>query len=285
MATPIRAFRGNSRTSVGYVLALLPAALWASVIIIPLLFLVLASLKTPAQFASDPLGLPEGVNLTNYFTAWNQGNLSQAFLNTIVITLLSVAGVVLLASTAAYSIVRWVGKLGPRAYLFFALGLIVPFQLGLPTLYKLWAQLGLVDSLVGVIAIQIGAGIPLAVFLYAGFLRAIPLELEEAARIDGAGDVRVFFSIVFPLTRPVTATVAILTSIGVWNDLIVSLYFLQSPTTQTVPKAIIGFQSSFNNDLPLILACAVLSVIPIAVLFISLQKSFLSGLSAGALRG
>jgi raffinose/stachyose/melibiose transport system permease protein len=276
--------RGTIRR-VGELVRLLPAIIWACIILVPIVFLVFISLRTAAAFAVNPLGIPSSLDLSNYADAWNQGTIPSAFVNNIIVTVVSVVGVVILASLAAYGLVRWTGRAGGRIYIYFVLGLIVPFQLGLPILFKIWAQIGLVDSLPGVILIQIGAGIPLAVFLYAGFLRSVPLELEEAARIDGAGDIRTFVSIVFPLLRPATATVVILTAITVWNDLIVSLFFLSTPSNQTLPLTVVGFVSIVSSNQPLIFACAVITVLPIIVLFIFLQRYFMSGLTAGALRG
>jgi raffinose/stachyose/melibiose transport system permease protein len=269
----------------GEILRLLPAIIWAALIIVPILYLVFISLRTATAYAADPLGLPKSFDIQNYIDAWNQGTIPSAFLNNLIVTAVSVVGVVALASLAAYGLVRWIGRAGNRFYVFFVLGLIVPFQLGLPILFKLWAGIGLVDSLPGVILIQIGANLPLAVFLYAGFLRSVPLELEEASRIDGAGDFRIFVSIVFPLLRPVTATVVILTAINVWNDLVVSLFFLSTPTNQTLPLTVIGFVSIVSSNQPLIFACAVITVLPIIVMFVVLQRFFMSGLTAGALRG
>jgi len=197
----------------------------------------------------------------------------------------AVGGVVVLGSLAAYGIVRWVGRSARPIYVYFLLGLIVPFQLGLPTLFKMWARIHLVDSLSGVILIQIGAGLPLAIFLYAGLLMAVPYELEEAARVDGAGDVRTFVSVVFPLLRPVTATVIILTSINVWNDLIVSLFFLQSPQHYTLSRSVLNFIGVYSSDVPVIFASATLILAPVIAVFLLLQRYFVSGLTQGALRG
>lgn len=258
---------------------------WALLIAVPLGYLVIISFRTAQQYAVDPLGLPSSWQIDNYARAWVDGHLAISFLNTAIVTVVGVVGVVALASAAAYTITRWVGRLGSGFYVLFALGLIVPFQLGLPTLYRMWAQLHLVNTLPGVILIHIGASLPLAVFLYCGFLQTVPRELEEAARIDGAGDVRTFVSVVFPLLRPVTATVAILSGIGMWNDLLLSIYFLQTPDKQTLPRATFAFSGIYQYDLPVIFACAVLTVIPILVLFIALQRFFLSGLSSGALKG
>ena len=269
----------------GEFVRLLPAIVWAVLILVPLAFLIFISLRTAQAYSVHPLSLPEFFDFQNYIDAWNQGTIPSAFVNNLIVTTASVVGVVALASFAAYGFVRWRGGGGSRFYVYFVLGLIVPFQLGLPILFKLWAGVGLVDSLPGVILVQIGAQLPLAVFLYAGFLRSVPLELEEAARIDGAGDLRIFVSVVFPLLRPVTATVVILSAIGVWNDLIVSLFFLSTPTNQTLPLATIGFVSIISSNQPVIFACAVITVLPIIVMFVLLQRFFMSGLTQGALRG
>jgi len=277
--------QGQAARHAGDIARLLPAIVWAALILVPIVFLILISLRSAQSYAQAPLAFPKSFDVQNYIDAWNQGTLPSAFVNNLVVTGASVVGVVILASFAAYGIVRWSGRTGNRLYVYFVLGLIVPFQLGLPILFKLWAQIGLVDSLPGIILVQIGANLPLAVFLYSGFLRSVPVELEEAARIDGAGDLRIFVSVVFPLLRPATATVVILTAITVWNDLIVSLFFLSTPTNQTLPLTIIGFISIVSSNQPLIFACGVIAILPIIVLFVLLQRFFMSGITAGALRG
>lgn len=261
-----------------------PAVVWTAMILIPLSFLVIIALRTQQDYARNPLGLPGALNLENFRIAWVEGNLTIAFLNTVVITTVSVAGVVVLGSLAAYAISRSVGRGGSSFYLYFVAGLIVPFQLGLPTLYRMWVELGLVNSIPGVVLIHIGANVPLAVFLYSGFLRSVPRELDEAAHIDGAGEVRTFRSVIFPLLRPVTATVTILTCIGVWNDLLISMFFLQRPSSYTLPRTAFAFMGMYQQNLPVIFAIATLSVIPMLVLFLSLQRFFLGGLAGGALK-
>lgn len=264
---------------------LVPAFLWALAIAVPMVYLVIVSFRTRREYSANPLGLPSTLALDNYAKAWSEGNLGIAYVNNVVITVVSVAGVVVVAAMAAYGIARWVGRVGPVFYAFFVLGIIIPFQLGLPTLYRLAAGVGLVDTLPGVILVHIGAHLPMAVFLYCGFLQTVPMELEEAAKVDGAGNLRVFVSIVFPLLTPVTATVVILTAIGVWNDLLLSIYFLQSPGRQTLARATLNFMSTYNSDIPVVFACAVLIVVPILALFVSLQRFFISGLTQGAIRG
>jgi len=268
----------------GVLLYLFPIA-WAAMIAVPMAFLVIGSLRTRGEYLLDPVALPTAPRFENYATAWVDANLGGAFINNVIVSLFAVAGIVAFGSLAAYGVVRWRGRASGFWYGFFALGLIVPFQLGLPALYKLWVQAGLVDSLFGVILVHIGVNLPLAIFLYAGFLLGVPLELEEAARVDGASTFRVFRSVVFPLLGPVHATVVILTSIGVWNDLLISVFFLQSKEHLTLARATLTFMSTYNSNTPVVYAAAVLVVVPILALFVVLQRFFVSGLTQGALKG
>ncbi|GAA1661428.1 carbohydrate ABC transporter permease [Microbacterium lacus] len=267
------------------ILRLLPALVWAIVILIPLGYMLMISLSTRAHYAQSPTVLQWPPVLDNYVSAWQQGSLPQAFVNNTVVTAAAVLLVVLLGSAAAYGIIRWRGRLKGPVYGYFALGLIVPFQLGLPMLFQLWAQWGLADSLVGVTIVHVGAGLPFAVFVFSGFLLTVPRELEEAAMLDGASTLRVFVSVVLPLLKPATATVVVFTAIGVWNDLLISLFFLQSPGNLTLSRTALAFQSTYNSDVPLIFAAAILIVIPVVLVFVILQRSILSGLTQGALRG
>ena len=279
-----RVTRRASRPRFGGLRYIIPT-LWAVMIIVPLASMVFTALKSSSDYATNPIGAPRQFMWSNFWRVWTQGDLPNAFLNNAIITIVTVAVVVLIGSLAAYGLTRWIGRTGRVAYIYFILGLVVPFQLGLPSLYKLWVTLGWVDWLGGVIVVQIGAGLPLAIFLFSGFLLSVPLELEEAASIDGAGDIRTFFSIVFPLLRPITATVSILTGIAVWNDLIVSLFFLQSPENLTLPRVLVGYSSLYGTDVPLLFASAIISIAPIAVGFVVLQRFFVAGLTSGALRG
>lgn len=258
---------------------------WAVMILIPIAFMVFGSLRTRQEYALDPRGLPSDPQFANYATAWIDANLATAYVNNIVVTVAAVLGVIALGSLAAYGIARSAGPFSAAGYAYFALGLIVPFQLGLPALYKMAVRVGLVDNLFGVVLVHIGTQLPLAVFLYSGFLATIPLELEESARVDGAGTFRVFRSIVFPLLEPVHATVVVLTSIAIWNDLIVSLFFLQSEGNLTLSRTTLSFMSLYNSNIPVIYASGVIVVLPILVLFFVMQRYLVAGITQGALKG
>jgi raffinose/stachyose/melibiose transport system permease protein len=158
-------------------------------------------------------------------------------------------------------------------------------QLGLVPLYRAWQWLGLINSREGVVLIEIGALLPLTIFLYTGFIKTVPRELDEAAAIDGAGQFRTFWTIVFPLLHPVTATVAIVTSLVIWNDFLIPLLFLQQRDLQTIPLAIYGFVGEYSQSWNLIFASIVVSSVPIIALFLILQRFFIKGLTGGALKG
>jgi len=265
--------------------ALTPLVLWTFLLLVPLVTTVSIALKTRYNLLIDPIGLPKPVAWDNITTAWQNANLGQALFNSLLITSAGVVGLIVLGASAAYPLARRMGRWPNGIYVYFILGLIVPLQLGLIPLYQLWQELGLLNSPLGVILIQIGELLPLTIFLFTGFIKTVPRELEEAATIDGAGQFRTFWTIVFPLLRPVTATVAIATSLVIWNDFLIPLLFLQDPNLQTIPLAIYGFVGEYSQSWNLIFASIVVSSLPIIALFLILQRSFIKGLTGGALKG
>lgn len=262
----------------------MPLLLWTVLLLVPLITTISIALKTRYDLLIDPIGLPKPVAWDNISTAWQNADLGQALFNSVLITALGVVGLIVLGASAAYPLARRTGRWSNGIYVYFILGLIVPLQLGLIPLYQLWADVGLLNSQVGVILIQIGELLPLTIFLFTGFIKTVPRELEEAATIDGAGQFRTFWTIVFPLIRPVTATVVIVTSLVIWNDFLIPLLFLQEPDLQTIPLAIYGFVGQYSQSWNLIFASIVVSSLPIIALFLILQRSFIKGLTGGALK-
>lgn len=275
---------GRGSRSLKHVAALVPLLLWTVLLLVPLITTISIALKTRYDLLIDPIGLPKPVAWDNISTAWQNADLGQALFNSVLITALGVVGLIVLGASAAYPLARRTGRWSNGIYVYFILGLIVPLQLGLIPLYQLWADVGLLNSQVGVILIQIGELLPLTIFLFTGFMKTVPRELEEAATIDGAGQFRTFWTIVFPLIRPVTATVVIVTSLVIWNDFLIPLLFLQEPDLQTIPLAIYGFVGQYSQSWNLIFASIVVSSLPIIALFLILQRSFIKGLTGGALK-
>src|SRR5690348_13186260 len=266
-------------------LALLVVLFWSALVVIPLVVLLSVALKSPVDLLNNPMGWPAQFMWSNFADAWNNAALGQAFFNSVLITGATVLGLIVCGSLAAYPLARYTGPWSQRIYVYFVAGLIVPLQLGLFPLYKEMHDLQLINTYQGAILLYIAANLPFVIFLYTGFIKTVPRELEEAALLDGAGPMRTFWMIVFPLLRPVTATVAITSALSTWNDFFIPLIFLQRDGMQTLPLAIFNFVGQYNNNWPLIFASVIISSLPLIVLFLVLQRYFIKGITAGALRG
>ncbi len=259
---------------------------WAIVVCIPLAIVVVGSVKSSLELFSDPLALPHQVQWSNFIDAWQKAALGSALFNTFLLTVCSVAGLVLFGSMAAYPLARRTGPLYKYAYLYFISGVLLPFGLSVVPLYLLMINLNLANTYQGVILLYIAGSLPLVIFLYTGFLKTIPRELEDAARIDGANRFQTFWIVIFPLLTPVTATVIIITSLGIWNDFFTPLIFLQNEENQTLQLAIRTFVGAYGeNNWPLIFASLMVASLPMVVAFLFLQKYFVKGLTGGAVRG
>ena len=266
-------------------LALLVVVFWSVVVIVPLIVLLSVALKSPTDLLNNPLGWPTQFVWSNFVDAWNNASLGQAFFNSVLITSVTLLGLILCGAMAAYPLARFTGPWSQRIYLYFVAGLIVPIQLGLFPLYKEMHDLQLINTYQGAILLYIAVNLPFVIFLYTGFIKTVPRELEEAALLDGAGPMRTFWMIVFPLLTPVTATVAITSTLSTWNDFFIPLIFLQRDGMQTLPLAIFNFVGQYNNNWSLIFASVIISSLPLIVLFLILQRYFIKGIAAGALRG
>ena len=272
--------RYTFRTFGREILLLALAAAWW----IPFVFLIVVSLKPPEETFSDPTALPENPTFDNYDVAW-QGTatvgLGDAFRSSLIITIGSVALLVILGSLCAYVLARRGGKLGTTLYFLFVLGIILPFQLGLVPAYVAMRELHLSGSYQGLILLYAGLLLPLTVFLYTGFIRVLPREYEEAAQVDGAGLVRTFVRVVFPLIRPITATVAILTGLIVWNDFFVPLIFLSGTPKQTLPVAIYSFVGEHATVWGVVFAAVAISILPLLAFFFVAQRQLIRGFTGG----
>jgi raffinose/stachyose/melibiose transport system permease protein len=264
-------------------------ALVALLFISPFYILVIVSLKSTSEvFTTSPLVptlKPDFGNFMSVFTADAGGaGMGAALVSSVVITVASVLILILIGSLCAYALARRPGKLSNALYLLFVIGIIVPFQVSIIPLYTAFRPLGLIGTYGGMIILWVGVMMPLVVFLYTGFVRTLPKDYEEAARVDGAGALRTYWSIIFPLMRPVTGTVAILAGLFIWNDFFSSLIFLGGSKVQTLPVAIYGFVGQYVSQWNLVFAAVIIAILPIAVFFIVAQRQFIKGF-AGGIRG
>lgn len=259
-------------------------ALFAAVFVIvaPLLLTVFASLRTPAAVAQNPLGFPVHPTLTNYKLALSRMNYVVSLGNTVVILVGSLILIVGLGAIAAYPLARLTRRWTSVMYRFFILGMTLPVFVIIGPLFVLLRDLGLLDSRIGVILAYAGLFLPMAIFFYTSFLRQIPVELEEAASLDGAGPLKTFWVVIFPLLRPITATLTIFLSLHIWNDLVVPLIFLSDPNKRTVMVNAYAFINPYTVDPTELFPAAILGVLPLIVVFIFMQRHVVQGLTLGA---
>jgi raffinose/stachyose/melibiose transport system permease protein len=256
----------------------------AAVYAFPLYTLVVTAFKTPQEAANSPLALPSTLSFSNFVQAWNEADLGSAILNSVIITVVSVAVVVLVSSMAGYFIARWTSRWSGRLLALFLLGLIVPFQLALIPLYQLMRDMHLLGTHWAVIVYGIGSNLSLSIFLYTGFLRSLGSEYEEAAMIDGATPLRAFWLVVFPLMKPITGTVLILGAIDVWNAFLVPNLFLSGTGQETIPVAIFSFVGEFASQWHIVFAGLLIGLAPILIAFLAMQQRMIQGF-AGGLKG
>jgi len=258
-------------------------SLWALITIIPLVFMVFAAVKSPAELASSPFGWPKEIHWETFRRAWMDANLTRGMQNSLILTTISIFFLVVFGASAAYPLARR-SKWSPLFY-FFLSGIMVPFQLAMLPLYRLMKVIDLINTFTGVIFIYTAVSLPMVIFLYTGFIKGINRELEEAALVDGAGKLRMFWQIIFPLLKPVTSTVIIMNIMSLWNDFFMVLLFLPKKEMRTLQLSIFTFVGQYNTKLNLVMAAVILSILPMITVFLLLQKQFIKGIAGGAVKG
>lgn len=260
-------------------------AVYAVLILIPLLVVIFGSFKTTPEIFANSFAPPHSLNFDNYAKALTEGNLGVAFLNSAVITVTSVTLTLFIGSLAAYGLSRIPGWKGWVLFGFIVLGMSVPAQANMIPQYVLFGQLGLLNSQAGLILINIVVTLPVAVFIMGGFMRTLPSEIYEAAGIDGSGPWRTYHSIAIPLSLPSIAATAIFLFVMHWNDLLYPLLFITSASKQTLPLALLRFQGEFLTNYPLLFAGVMLASVPVVIAYVFLQRFFVAGMTAGAVKG
>jgi raffinose/stachyose/melibiose transport system permease protein len=256
----------------------------ACTVAVPFYYIIVNTFKTQQQTSVSPLGLPTSLNLTNYKNVWDNIPVLQSFWNTLRITVVSVLLMLLFGSMAAYSIVMRKTRASKRTHVILLLALAVPFQVTIIPIYQAFVKLHLIDSLNGLIVIYTGGAI-FSYFLIQGYMQTVPYEIIEAARIDGCGTVRMYWRIVVPLIRPVLVTVSIFQTIWVWNDFLAPSVFIISPQNYTLVLQAYQAVGQYTTNWPAFMTLTVISLIPITIFFLVMQRHIVSGLAAGAVKG
>jgi raffinose/stachyose/melibiose transport system permease protein len=251
----------------------------------PLVIVVFNSLKSSAEIGRNPLGLPLSPVFENFPAAWTQGDFSTTMVNSTILTVGTVVGVCIIAGTSAYAMARLdlPGTDAVLLYLFVASA--VPFQLFLVPLFFLWSILHLTNTRFGLIVIYWAIFSPLATLLLRSYLVGLPRDFEDAARIDGANELQVMLRVVLPLSWPGLLTVALVTGVYAWNEFFFAITFIQDKNLKPVTTSFLAFQSTYSQNWGLTSAAAIYIILPIVVLFLFLQRRFISGLTAGGLKG
>jgi raffinose/stachyose/melibiose transport system permease protein len=260
------------------------ALLFIAVCVAPVLYIVLGGFRTNSQITTNPAALPHPWVLGNYTGVLTSQRFWGEFANSFVVALASTAGIVVLGLMVSFVIARYDFKLKGAMYSLFAAGLMFPMVIAITPLYLVIKDLGLVDSLSGVIVPQIAFGLPTTIIILVPFLRAIPDEIEEAAAIDGTSRLGFFFRMVVPLSLPGVVTVAILAFIGSWNNYVLPLYVLDTQANYTLPLGVQAFSSQYSQDTAKVLAFTSLAMLPALVFFSIFEKRIVGGLT-GAVKG
>ncbi len=256
-------------------------------VLAPIFLVVMNSFKGKLYLSAEPFAFPNAesfVGLDNYINGVEKIGFFQAFGVSLFITICSVAVIILCTSMCAWFIVRikaWYTKV---LYLLCAFSMIVPFQMVMYPMSQVANMLG-IDNMFGIVILYLGFGAGLSVFMFTGFIKSVPLEIEEAAMIDGCGSMRTFFLIVFPILRPTAITVAILNAMWIWNDYLLPTLVLPKEQ-QTIPMAIQFLRGGYGAiDMAAMMAMLVLAIIPIIVFYLACQKYIIKGVVAGAVKG
>jgi raffinose/stachyose/melibiose transport system permease protein len=251
----------------------------------PIYMALINSFKTQAEIYKSVLKLPSSPNFNNYTNAFTKANLLRSGLNTVIVTVTGIVLIVGCSSLAGYKLSRTRGRLSGLIFLLFVASMLVPFQTIMVTLTKMARDLGLQGSPVGLGIVCAGLGVNMAVFLYHGFVKGIPRELDESASIDGAGEWRAYFTVIFPLLLPITFTIIVLNLLWLWNDFLLPVLLLNDYRAYTLVLSINMFFGKYSRDWPLILASLVISSLPIIVIFAIFQRWIIQGITEGAVKG
>ncbi|WP_374121353.1 carbohydrate ABC transporter permease [Paenibacillus sp. LHD-117] len=260
-------------------------ALGGVVAFFPIYMAIVNSLKTQGEMFASFTSLPTKLHWENYANAFEQVNLLKSTFNSVSLSVLGIGGIIFCASLAGYKLSRTAGKISNAIFFLFVASMLVPFHSIMIPLTRMAKALEAQGSLWGLSLIYIGLGVNMAIFLYHGFVKSIPRELEEAAKIDGCGEFQTYFRIIFPLLLPITVTIAILDFLWIWNDFLLPLLMLTDMEKYTLILSTNTLFGEYNKEWSLILAALVLTAIPVLIIFAIFQRFIMAGIAEGAVKG
>ncbi len=276
---------GNRYTTANLIVQIIMTIV-AILFMFPLVIILMYSFKTKKElYLNSPLALPQSFNLENYVKAFDKLNMKATFINTLFYTGISVFILAILCGITAWAIARCHHKFFKFCYVYFIIGILIPCQALFLPIYTIGYKLNLTNTRYGIIFMYVATGISFGVFLMTSFMSTVPIELEESARIDGCSIYRTYFTIVLPLLKPAMATLIIMQAFQIWNDYLLASLYVSKKQLKTLTVAISSLFSAQSSDYTTAMAAIVISVLPVSILFIALQKYFVKGMTVGAVKG
>lgn len=276
----------KQKNSMQLVLKYIVLGILTVAVLLPIYYLMVTTFKTSAEATMAPMALPESFSFAGYANAFEKMQYPRAFTNTLIIAVLSVLGIVVFGSMLGYALNRKEKKKWAKfTFLFILSGMLFPAQMSILGLYKLIQGLHMMNKLSAVIMINIAANMAYATFMFKSFVSTIPVELEEAARIDGAGTIRTFWTITFPLMKPIVATITILNALTLWNEFMTPLYFLQKRENDVLLQEIYRNVGQFSTDWTSLFQMLVLGALPLLIFYLFMQRFIIGGVMSGSVKG
>ena len=261
-------------------------AVLALIYLYPLILVVINSVKTFSQIMENVIALPSHLHWENFANAFTLMRYPNLFLNTLVVTIMGTGGVVLLASIAGFKLSRTRTRISWLVFLLCVAPMMIPFHSFMIALVKIAKTLHLTNSIWGLGAIYWGLGVPLSLFMYHGFAKTVPTELDDCASIDGARPLRAFFQVIFPLLQPVTVSVIVINAMWMWNDFLLPLLILSgAKKSLTLQLAAYNFFGQYKIEWQNAMAGVLLTIIPAIIFYLALQRHIIKGMVAGAVKG
>lgn len=257
----------------------------AVIFLIPVFFALISAFKTNGEIIANPVALPTSLNLDNFVQLFKKADVWGALRNTLILTVVSELLIVVVVPMGAYGIQRTGNKWLKKCYAFFMVGMMIPFHVYMFSLFREMQAFGIYKTMIGPIVCYISGSVPFGTLMYLNFLKGIPVEIEEAATIDGCSPMRTFWQVVFPLLGPCTASMVVLNGLGIWNDFLMPYLVLPSNQTKTLTVEIFKFVDQFSTQWNIVFAGTIFAIIPALIMFFSLQKYFVKGITSGAAKG
>lgn len=255
------------------------------IFLIPFYIVLVNAFKSNKEIIGNALALPKSLDFSALLDAFQKMDYLRTFGNSLLITLTSVALTIIVASMCAYLFERKKWKINNILFMVMVISMIIPFQTIMIPLVKNFSSLGIMNNRATMVLFYVGANVPMAVFMFHGFMKSVPYELEEAAKIDGCTQAGVFARIIFPLLKPIASTVFILNFLGTWNDFLAPFIILSDNSKKTLPLMTYMFTGQYFTDYALVLSGLILTMLPILAVYIFMQKNIIEGVAQGAVKG